>query len=576
MAVVIASDERPKSLFAMCLLGLAVGVIAGLGAWVFRLLIGLLHNAFFLGQWSATYDTNVHTATNPWGAGILFAPVIGGLAVVWLVKTFAPEAKGHGVPEVMDAIHYGGGQIRPIVAAVKSVASAICIGSGGSVGREGPIIQIGSAFASTLGQTARLPARQQITLIAAGAGAGIAATFNAPLGGILFAIELLLMSVNVRNLLPVALATVTAGYIGRALMGTRPAFDIASLRVTNFQLVPFWMMLLFIPFGILIGLVSVVFVKGIYWSEDRFDALPVNDYVRHSIGMSVVGVLMFAMWQTTGHYYLQGVGYATIMDVISGALTDPLFLLLLCVLKFIATSLTLGSGGSGGVFSPAVFVGATLGASIGQATNALLPGLQVDVVVFTLAGIAGVVGASTGAFLTATVMLHELTGDNNVVLPVILTTVVACGVRKVISPASIYTLKLIRRGHVVPEGLQSALDDARCVQDVMTAEFRVVANRDEATESDGIVVVEQDGKAVDVVHPFGHPTLEASRLEHLPSFIAVEQHAPLLDAMRKLQLVGAGCALVFSRADSTQTDDLVGALTLRELSLYHTEMARIL
>ncbi|MFI4875927.1 MAG: chloride channel protein, partial [Blastopirellula sp. JB062] len=232
--------ERPASLMWMCVLAIAVGTIGGLGAWLFRLLIGVLHNAFFLGELNFVYDANAHTESNPWGPGVILVPVIGAVCVAWLVKTFAPEAKGHGVPEVIDAIHYKQGIIRPIVAVIKSLASAICIGSGGSVGREGPIIQIGSAFGSTLGQAVGVPARQQITLVAAGAAAGIAATFNAPLGGVVFAIELLLVSINVRTLLPVALATVTATYLGRALLGVYPAFHFAALEVDRFELGSPW------------------------------------------------------------------------------------------------------------------------------------------------------------------------------------------------------------------------------------------------------------------------------------------------------------------------------------------------
>ena len=203
----------------MCLLSFSVGIIAGLGAWAFRMLIGLVHNVLFLGKFQFFYDANVHTAGNPWGLGVILVPVIGALMVAWLVKTFAPEAKGHGVPEVMDAIYYNDSKIRPVVGLIKAVASAICIGSGGSVGREGPIIQIGASFGSTLGQILRLPPRQIVTLIAAGAAGGIAATFNAPLGGLIFGIELLLVSVNARNVLPVTIASVTATYIGRALLG---------------------------------------------------------------------------------------------------------------------------------------------------------------------------------------------------------------------------------------------------------------------------------------------------------------------------------------------------------------------
>ena len=164
-------------------LAVLVGVIAGLGAVVFRGLIGLFHNLLFLGKLSVIYDANLHTPTSHWGAGVVLVPILGALVVAFLVKNFAPEAKGHGVPEVMDAIYYNKGVIRPIVAVIKSLASAVTIGSGGSVGREGPIVQIGSSFGSTLGQLLRLPAWQRITMLAAGAGGGIAATFNTPIGG---------------------------------------------------------------------------------------------------------------------------------------------------------------------------------------------------------------------------------------------------------------------------------------------------------------------------------------------------------------------------------------------------------
>jgi CIC family chloride channel protein len=185
-------EPQPVAWWVMVLCSLAVGVIAGLGAVVFRAMIGGFHNLLFLGQWSFDYDANVHTPPSPWGAWIILVPVLGAIGVAFLVKTFAPEAKGHGVPEVMDAIYHQDGRIRPIVALIKSLASALSIGSGGSVGREGPIIQVGAAFGSTLGQVITMPVRQRAVLIAAGAGGGIAATFNTPIGGIVFAVELML------------------------------------------------------------------------------------------------------------------------------------------------------------------------------------------------------------------------------------------------------------------------------------------------------------------------------------------------------------------------------------------------
>ena len=199
----------------LSILGVIVGLVTGVGAVLFRSLIGLLHNIAFLGRFEIAYDANLFTPPSPWGAFIILVPVLGGLVVTFLIVNFAPEARGHGVPEVMDAIHYHQGIIRPVVAVIKSIASSISIATGAAVGREGPIVQIGSSLASTLGQIIPMAPWQRITLVAAGAGAGIAATFNTPIGGVLFAIELMLPEVSARTFLPVALATGAATYVGR-------------------------------------------------------------------------------------------------------------------------------------------------------------------------------------------------------------------------------------------------------------------------------------------------------------------------------------------------------------------------
>ena len=228
--VIAGEESRQLSLAQLSLLALGLGVVTGLGAVLFRDLIGLIHNLLFTGHAVVHYDANVFTAPAPWGALVILVPVLGALGVTFLVNNFAPEAKGHGVPEVMDAIYYKGGVIRPVVALVKSLASAIAIGSGSSVGREGPIIQIGSALGSTLGQIIRMPAGQRIALVAAGAGAGIAATFNTPIGGVMFAIELMMPEVSVETFLPVAIATGTATFVGRWFFGDAPAFHVPPLQ----------------------------------------------------------------------------------------------------------------------------------------------------------------------------------------------------------------------------------------------------------------------------------------------------------------------------------------------------------
>src|SRR5271163_4134438 len=225
-------ESRQLPLAQLSFLALGLGVFTGLGAVLFRVLIGFIHNLLFVGHAVVHYDANVFTAPSPWGALVILVPVLGAVAVTFLVNNFAPEAKGHGVPEVMDAIYYKGGIIRPVVALVKSLASAIAIGSGSSVGREGPIIQIGSALGSTLGQLIRMSMGQRIILVAAGAGAGIAATFNTPIGGVLFATELMLPEISVNTFLPVAVATGTATFIGRMFFGAQPAFDVPEALAT--------------------------------------------------------------------------------------------------------------------------------------------------------------------------------------------------------------------------------------------------------------------------------------------------------------------------------------------------------
>lgn len=206
-------------LVRLSLLAIVVGVVTGFGAVVFRDLIGLVHNVTFLGIFSFDYEANVFMPPSPWGALIILVPIVGGQIVTFLITTFAPEARGHGVPEVMDAIYYKDGLIRPVVAVIKSLASALSIGTGAAVGREGPIIQIGSAIGSTLGQIVRMAPWQRITLVAAGAGAGIAATFNTPIGGVMFAIELMMPELSARTFLPAALATGAATFVGRIFFG---------------------------------------------------------------------------------------------------------------------------------------------------------------------------------------------------------------------------------------------------------------------------------------------------------------------------------------------------------------------
>lgn len=475
----VAPDEtRPLSPAWMFSLALLVGLFGGFGSILFTGMIAFFQNLFFYQQIGFHYEEALHLAPSPWGVAVIFVPVVGAIIVTWITNTLAPETRGHGVPEVMNAIYYHEGRIRPVTVLAKAFASAVSIGTGGSVGREGPIIQIGSAFGSTLGQLRRMPARQRIVLVGAGAAAGIAATFNAPLGGLTFAMELLLISVSAQNVALVACATVTATYIGRLYTGIDPAFDIEKIKLFADHAIGTYQLLLCIPFGILTGLVAATFVHSIYWFEDRFDDIFGNSYLRHMTGMLLVGILFYSFLYYAGEYYVAGIGYATIFDILRDLLTDPAFLLLLFAAKFLATCLTLGSGASGGVFSPSLFLGATLGAAYGDFFAWLQPAANIDPVVFAIAGMAGMVGATTSAVVTAIVMVFEQTRDYSAILPIITTVSLAYVVRVAITRESIYTLKLVRRGLNIPQGLQSAMSMTLDARKVMSTDFQVIQLND--------------------------------------------------------------------------------------------------
>ncbi|NCC53148.1 MAG: chloride channel protein, partial [Spartobacteria bacterium] len=561
-------NERMANPWVMCGMGLLTGLVAGLGAIAFRGLIALFHNLFFLGTWSLQYDANVHTPMSPWGWGIVLAPVVGAVLVSFLVKTWAPEAKGHGVPEVMDAIYYKKAVIRWPVAVVKSLASAISIGSGGSVGREGPIIQIGSTFGSILGSWGRLPVRQRATLIAAGAGGGIAATFNSPLGGLAFAIELILPSISSLTLAPVILSTVVATYIGRLAWGMHPSFYVPSLMGIHEVLHSPPMLLMCLPFGLLIGVAAAGFIRGLYWAEDTFDAMPGNAYTRHMLGMLFVGLEMAVLMHFLGHYYVQGVGYATIMDILTGRLAVPLVLLLLFAAKYVATCLTLGSGASGGVFSPALFMGATLGATFGGLLDLCFPSVGFSPVDFAIAGMAAMVAGTTGAVMTASVMIFEQTRDYHVILPLLITVGMAYAMRKHLCDPSIYTMKLLRRGNPVPEGLEAAIHQARRAKNVMSKSYRILradepvgpAQRTTVLYPPHYYLIEKDGDIIGVIprqEMIGLPQEEQRMMGVLPmmAFGLTTPETPLPHLLRKMKNDQVDILLV-SRNKTTLSQDI--------------------
>ncbi len=420
------------------LIGLAivVGVGAGLGAIGFRYLIEWFTWAFVGHREVAVHS---HPAP-PWLPGIgraclLIVPILGGLIYGPLLARGAPEARGHGVPEVMLAVARKGGRIRPRVAVVKALASALCIGSGGSVGREGPIVQIGSALGSTVGQAFRLPERNLRLLVACGAAGGIAATFNAPIAGVFFALEVILRDFQTESFAVVVLSSVTASAIGRIAFGSA-----AFLRLPAFHVHSGSEYLLYVALGGLCAVVGVAFIRVLYGSEDLADRVWRGpEWLRPGVGGVLLGLLLFLLPQ------MYGVGYPVLEAAVGGHYVIA-FLIVLLAGKLLATSLTMAIGGSGGVFAPSLFMGAMLGACFGQAFHGIAPGWVTTPGAYSLVAMGAVFAASARAPITAVLIIIELTGDYAIILPLMLAVVTATTLSSVLISDTIYTLKLRRRG----------------------------------------------------------------------------------------------------------------------------------
>jgi len=443
-------------------LSILVGAIAGLGAVVFRWLISSFESLFFGG--GANYLGFLGQYY------IILLPAVGGLIVGLLVHFGAREAKGHGVPEVMEAVAVGGGRIRPRVAVVKSLASSICIGSGGSVGREGPIVQIGSSFGSAIGQWLGLPAGWLRTLVACGAAGGISATFNTPIGGVFFAMEIILGRFITPRFGYVVISSVVANFVAHAFLGSQPSFDIVP-----YSMVSYWELLPYVLLGVLAALAAAAFIRLLYKCEDIFDAWHIPEYLKPAIGG--IGIGLIGLYS----YDLLGVGYGDVFWVSSMSVNQALLgnialqsLVILVVLKIIATSLTLGSGGSGGIFAPSLFIGAMLGGALGSVAHLLFPSYVASSGAYALVGMAAVFAGAARAPITATIMLFEMTRDYAIILPLMIAVVISVVISRSLSRESIYSLKLVRRGVDINQLYQASPLREVTVSKAMTRDFPTV------------------------------------------------------------------------------------------------------
>jgi CIC family chloride channel protein len=475
-------------------LSTAVGIIAGLGAYAFRWLIDNFHDLFFndLGQALGALDSYY----------IILIPAIGGLFVGLIIHFFAREAKGHGVPEVMAAVAAKGGRIRPRVVLAKIMASAICIGSGGSVGREGPIVQIGAAMGSAMGQRFKLPDEWLRTLVACGAAGGISATFNAPIAGVFFALEVILGRFISRSFGFVVVSSVVADVVAHALLGKEQSFLVPA-----YELVSAWEIPLYVLLGIIAAFVALVFVYVLYKSEDMFDAWKFPEYVKPVVGGLVVGLI--------GLYSLDllGVGYGGVEKALTGNI-EPTWdlvwvtLLFLGGLKIVATSITIGSGGSGGIFAPSLFMGAVFGGAFGELVNWLFPGITAPPGAYALVGMAAVFSGAARAPITSIIILFEMTRDYEIILPLMLAVVISTIVSRGVMRDSIYTAKVRRSGVDLRRHGEEDLMRTIRVSEAMTRDFPTVTlgtpvselvTKLSRTGHHGFPVVDDEGRLAGVV-----------------------------------------------------------------------------
>ncbi|MEC7502111.1 MAG: chloride channel protein [Planctomycetota bacterium] len=610
-------------------LSCVIGIAAGYGAVIFNALIARIA--------SFSVQQAYALAVSTWSFWILLAvtPAIGLLLVAWITRRFAREAQGHGVPEVISAVAHDDGIIRPRVALVKVLASALCIGTGGSVGREGPIVQIGAALGSLAGQIFDISPRHLTILVAAGAGAGISATFNAPLAGVMFASEIILGSFAVESLAPIVIACVLAQVIHVQASGAGwwPAFG--ELR---YEFLGDWGELpSYILFGMLCGLVAVSFTKMLYRCEDLAEKKLTTWWKRALLLGLLVGVIGVGYELVLPRIAppidreiktpaLFGVGYEVVhralrmqndqkpvelpvedskRDATNGAPTSekiPLdksrmqaqlfWFLPLVLLKPLLTSLTLAGGGSGGIFAPSLFLGASLGTSFGLICNLLFPDFSANPGVYAIVGMGAVVAGTTHGLLSAILIVYEMTGDYRIILPIMIAAGLSSWVSRYIDPESIYMKKLARRGETLTRGLDmQALEHVR-VRDVMIQNFPTVSYADTLEQIIGVArsnlhieslpVMDADETLIGIIRAEDlHRVLDADLEPHLvnaedivmKSRLSVSPEMNLLEAMRDFGSWDVETLPVETHSGSARR--LVGLLLRADvLSRYRREMLR--
>ena len=420
--------------FFMILMGAIVGGAVGYGAIGFRGLIGVVvqFGWGFLAQLEGRDLLEMALAVPFWVKVLI--PTAGGLIVGFIISFVAQEAKGHGVPEVIEAVALRDGRMSSRMVLGDAFASATCIGSGGSVGVHGPIVLIGSAIGSGLGRVAKMAGGRLRTLVACGAAGGIAATFNAPMAGTLFSLEIILGEFAALEFIPIVVSSVIATALSRHYLGNFPAFEVPPYDLLHYS-----ELFLYLILGVLAGMVAYSFIRLLYGVGDLFDRLKLPNFSKPAIGGAIIGCI--------GIFFPEifGVGYESVTRVLRGETVGTILIWLLAA-KILATSVTLGSGGSGGIFAPTLFMGAVLGGAFGQFAQTLFPQTTASPGAYALVGMGAVFAGTTRAPITAMLIIFEMTANYRIILPLMFACTISLVISALLSRESIYTLKLVRRG----------------------------------------------------------------------------------------------------------------------------------
>jgi len=482
-------------------LAAGIGLLAGLVAFALYKLIGLVTNIVFYHRVVADFTSARHNHLGLW---VILMPVIGGIIVGFMAKYGTPKIKGHGIPEAMEAVLVNRSRIQPRVAILKPLSAAIAIGTGGPFGAEGPIIQTGGAIGSLIGQVLHTTASERKVLLASGAAAGMSATFNTPIAGVILAIELLLFEFKARSFIPLVIASTLATAVHMQLLGGGPMFTVAPMDFGVPRALPFYILL-----GLVCGLAAVGFSKLLYWTEDQFEKLPIDDLWWPAIGALGLGIIGYFVPRVLG------VGYDTISDILNANLAWKL-LLIVMIAKAIALVVSLGSGTSGGLLAPMFMSSAAMGGVFALGIDRIYPAANLSAGAFALVAMGAVFGAASRATFTFIIFAFEITRDYNSVLPLMLVSVIADGLAMLLMPkASIMTEKLRRRGLRIHQDYEADAMHQVAVSETMDRDNNIpkviadlkigeladrIARRDpEVSQHQGMLVLDRDGRLEGVI-----------------------------------------------------------------------------